>query len=338
MIVISVTNFDKRHIEKMKEAGLEYYYANNEGIDPHGVETSDEFNQAIYNLPEAVKSKAQIIIWDCFHITQRLIRECPKVKWVQHPGAGVNTGDFWTNWEMLKENHITVTTAKVHAIPISEMIVTYMLDLSKHMPLFYKRKGEKIYHDEVDISAQIMNKRSALIVGTGNIGSELARKLKLGFDMYVVGVNTDGRKLDYFDEMYTLKDLDKIISNFDYVVCTSVLVEGTKHMINAKRLKLMKNTAFLINASRGGLIVEGELIEALKRGEIAAAAIDCFEIEPLPKASELWNLENVIITPHMSGGRPDNKDVILEKFLSNLPHFKKGEISKMSEVANIKKY
>lgn len=337
MIFISTTAFDESDIARLQQEGGDYYYAGNVAADPHGA-SSDEFAAGIYALPEAVRMGARVLIMPCFHVTPRLLEACPDVGWVQHPGAGVNSGRFWTDWEMLERHHVVVTTAKIHALPISEMIVTFMLMLSKHMSRYHERQRSRIYHNEEHLRAIIMDGRTALILGTGHVGSETARKLKLGFHMTTIGINSDGRPLSYFDETHTLAGLDSVLPRADYVICTSVLVEDTLGMINAERIALMKPSAFIINPSRGGLIVEQDLIEALETRRIAGAGLDTFDVEPLAEDSPLWGLDNVVLTPHVSGGRPGYNTAVMDRLLANLDAFSQGRVDRMVEVANIKRY
>jgi len=338
MLVISVRNFSKQKIEKINEQGYEYIFVDNSGLDPHNVHTSDYFNRNIYDLCDDIKKKATILIMDSFHVTSKLLDECPNVKWIQHPGAGVNAGQFWTDWELIDKKGVIVTTAKIHAVPISEMIITFMLDLLKHMPRFYERKKNKVYGDKANVLPMLLDKKKVLIIGTGHIGCELAKKLKLAFDTYIAGINSDRRKLDYFDEIYTQDSLLDIVGEFDFVVITCPLTEKTKHLIDSRVFERMKRTAYVINPSRGSIINENDLIHALETNQIAGAALDTFEEEPLPKDSKLWELDNVIITPHLSGFRPDYDDAVFEIFYKNLIHFKNGEFDKMEGVANKKGY
>jgi phosphoglycerate dehydrogenase-like enzyme len=156
--------------------------------------------------------------------------------------------------------------------------------------------------------------------------------------MTTIGVNSDGRPVEYFDVTCTLDGLDAVLPRADFVICTSVLVKATRNMIDAARIKLMKPTAFIINPSRGGLIVEDDLIAALKERRIAGAGLDTFAVEPLPASSPLWDLDNVIITPHVSGGRPDYNSAVIDRLLENLEHFRAGRRDLMTGVANTKQY
>lgn len=336
MIVLSTQPFGPDDIARLEAAGCTYHYVA-PGGDPHGA-PSEQYHAGLYALPEAIRRQAQVLVTPCFHVTARLLEALPALQWVHHPGAGVNSGPFWTQWDLLDAHHIIVTTAKIHAAPISEWIVAMMLALAKNLKRHAERQKAHIYHDEERLPSLILEGKTALIIGAGHVGAETGRKLKLAFHMTTLGVNSDGRPLEYFDETHTLEALDALLPRADFVICTSVLVEATRGLIDARRLALMKPTAYLLNPSRGGLIVERDLVEALRARRIAGAGLDAFEVEPLPADSPLWDLDNVLITPHCSGGRPDYQTAVLDRLLANLEAFRAGQRERMTEVANIKRY
>ena len=280
-----------------------------------------------------------MLVTPCFHVTARLLDALPRLQWVHHPGAGVNSGGFWTQWDLLDAHHIIVTTAKIHAAPISEWIVAAMLALAKNHKRYYAQQKAHIYHDhEVHLHNLILEGQTALVIGTGHVGAETGRKLKLAFGMTTLGINSDARPVPFFDEMHTLADLDVLLPRADFVICSSVLVEATRGMMDAHRLSLMKPSAYIVNPSRGSLIVEQDLISALREGRIAGAGLDTFEVEPLPADSPLWDLDNVLLTPHCSGGRPDYSTAVMDRLLGNLDAFRADRRDQMNEVANIKRY
>jgi len=116
-----------------------------------------------------------------------------------------------------------------------------------------------------------------------------------------------------------------MLSESDFVVLIAALTPETRGMIGKAELEAMKSGAYLINVARGAMVVEAELIDALQNGTIAGAALDVFETEPLPSESPLWKMENVIITPHIAGARPDYLQAASEIFCRNLTHFISGE-------------
>ena len=163
------------------------------------------------------------------------------------------------------------------------------------------------------------------IVGMGGIGMQMAKRAK-GFDMHVIAVDayrTD--KPDNVDELMPMDQLSNMMSQVDVVMIACPLTEETRGLINKDNLSVMQPTAFFINVARGPIINEPDLIEILKDRKITAAGLDVTEIEPLPVDSPLWDLDNVIISPHSAGGSQHRMRRITEFFLDNLERYLKGE-------------
>jgi Lactate dehydrogenase and related dehydrogenases len=154
----------------------------------------------------------------------------------------------------------------------------------------------------------------------GRIGKALVKRAK-GFDMRII--YNSRRKHEEVDAEYV--DLDYLLENSDYVVITVDLNESTYHLINEDRLKKMKRSAFLINASRGQAVDEKALIKALQEGWIKGAGLDVFEIEPLPKDSPLLKLNNVVLTPHLGSATVETREKMAEIAVKNLLLVLKGE-------------
>jgi phosphoglycerate dehydrogenase-like enzyme len=296
---------------------------------------------AIMALPRDVLRHAWIIINPAYHVTKQVMDAMPSLKWIQSTGAGINTGGIlMTDWEEIDKRGIIVTTAKFHAPWISETVLGYMLVLGKDFLRHYEgQKKRQNTSRERGTRGIYLGDARALILGTGNIGGAIAKRARLGFTMKTVGVNSDGHAVDHFDETWPLSELDRLLPAADFVVLTLTLTEKTQFIINARNLPLMKKSAFLINISRGDLIVEDDLIRALRDKVIAGAALDVFHHEPLPRDSPLFELEKVLLTPHASCiGMKDPWMHLAERLLANYEHFKRGEYSKMREVANAKRY
>ena len=157
--------------------------------------------------------------------------------------------------------------------------------------------------------------------------------------MRTVGINSDGHAVEDFDETHPLSALDDLLPGADFVILTLTLTEKTQFIISRANLPRMKPSAYLINISRGDLIAEDDLVDALRKRTIAGAALDVFHHEPLPKDSPLWDLDNVLLTPHAScmGVREHGKHLV-DRLLRNFEHFKGGDYNRMDEVANEKRY
>lgn len=243
-----------------------------------------------------------------------------KLKWLQSWSAGVNTLPL----EKLEAHNILLTGASgVHAYPISETIFALMLGLTRKIHTYVRNQQAKTWH-HANMRLEIHGKTIG-IIGVGTIGKETA-KIAKAFGMKVLGVRHSGEPAEFVDEMYTTDQLDALLPQCDYVVVTLPLTKETRRMFGAEQFKLMKPEAFFINIGRGEIVVEEEIVKALQEGEIAGAGLDVFEKEPLSQDSPLWEMENVIITPHTSGSTEHYNDRVVENILiPNLKSYLSGE-------------
>ena len=155
--------------------------------------------------------------------------------------------------------------------------------------------------------------------------------------MRTVGVNTDGRAVDDVDEVYATRHLEQALQESDFVILTVPLVPSTRHLIGRQALDAMKDSAYLINIARGSVVDEQALIDALEQKRIAGAVLDVFDEEPLPTEHPFWTMDNVIVTPHISGLSPMYMTRAVDVFIENLMHYSAGEIGKMQNVIDPKK-
>ncbi len=182
-----------------------------------------------------------------------------------------------------------------------------------------KNQQAKVWHHS-GLKLEIHNKTIGLI-GAGAIGKETARIAK-AFGMKVIGVRHSGKPEEYFDEMFTSGQLNDVLPQCDYVVVTLPLTQETRQLFGAKQFTLMKDSAFFINIGRGEIVKERDLIDALQNGVIAGAGLDVFEKEPLSEDSPLWELDNVIVTPHTAGSTEYyTRRVIEDIFIPNLKEY-----------------
>jgi phosphoglycerate dehydrogenase-like enzyme len=243
-----------------------------------------------------------------------------KLKWLQTWSAGVDRLPL----EKFESRNITVTSANgVHAYPISETIFALMLGLTRKIHTYVKNQQAKTWHHS-GIKLE-MHEKTIGIIGVGAIGKEVA-KISKAFGMKVLGVRHSGKPDSFVDEMFTTSQLHSVLPNCDYIVVTLPLTKETTGLLGLKELSQMKSSAFLINIGRGEIIVEEDLIHALREGVISGAGLDVFEKEPLSIDSPLWEMNNVIITPHTSGSTEHySKRVIENIFIPNLKTYINGE-------------
>ena len=253
-------------------------------------------------------------------ISRPIFLAAKKLKWVQVFGAGVETCLFP---EMIASDVTLTNTSGAFNQVMADQAFGLILAISRGIAYFVRKQAQKewarsrTFHQ---LAGQTLG-----IVGLGNIGSELARRGK-AFGMKVVAADLRSMECpEFLDELYTLDDLDKVLGQADYLVIVVPLTTETRGMIGAKEIGKMKSTAYLVNIGRGPVVDENALIDALKSGVIAGAGLDVFAKEPLPPESELWEMDNVVITPHMGGLAPETRDISFEIFLDNFGKFTRGE-------------
>lgn len=198
----------------------------------------------------------------------------------------------------IKEKEITLSNNNgAYDDPIAEWIVYGLLQINKDDRKNIENQREKLWKKR-SFAYNLYGKK-ALFMGTGTIAVAGAKRLK-GFEMELNGFNTSGRKVEPFDNVYSLEELDRILSDMDYIIMCLPGTEKTHHILNAKRFARLKDGVVVVNISRGSTIDEEALVDAIKSGKLRGAALDVFEEEPLSKDSELWEMENVYIYPHIS--------------------------------------
>lgn len=218
----------------------------------------------------------------------------PKLKWIQLTSMGFEQ----VPKREVEDREIIVTNNKNgYSIPMGEWAVLNILELMKNRKLAYLNQENKTWH--VDHSIEELYKKKVAFIGTGDTAHESVKRLK-GFDATIIGVNTDGRAIEGFDETYSVDDIDSVLKEADVVIITLPHTEKTHHLFDRERLSKMKKNAYLINMSRGAIIKEEDLISHLEDGNLNGAALDVFETEPLPKTSRLWEIDRVVITSHNS--------------------------------------
>ena len=237
------------------------------------------------------------------------IEEFTSLKFIQLTSAGFDRVPM----DKITARGIKIFNARgVYSIPMAEYALWGVLSLYKRARFFENNRKEKKWgkHREV---LELFGKTVA-IVGCGNVGLECATRFK-AFGVNMLGVDLAERQDDVFGKVYSIENLNEALALADVVVLTLPLTSQTKGLISKERLAKFKEGSVLVNIARGQLIDENELVKALKN-KLLGAVLDVFETEPLEKTSELWNLENVIVTPHNSFVGENNehrlKDVIFQ--------------------------
>jgi phosphoglycerate dehydrogenase-like enzyme len=245
----------------------------------------------------------------------------PNLIWAQQVGAGAN-------WLMespeFRDSDVVLTNASgIHAVPIAEHILALMLCLARGMHRNIRNQVSHVW----DRRGRMVELEGATlgVVGVGKIGEKTAEKAK-ALNMDVIGLRRNPDKSSpHVDRMVGPDGLIDLLEKSDWVTLTLAMTPETDALIGEKELRAMKSTACLINIARGSVIREESLIRALGEGWIAGAGLDVFEEEPLPENSPLWDMDNVIITPHWAGATPFYIDRLMDIFTENLKRFQAGE-------------
>lgn len=254
------------------------------------------------------------------------------LRWVQNWGAGVEQLPL----DVFADRGIVLTNASgVHAKPISETIFAMMLAFARKLHLSVRHQVDKRWQSTGELNE--IHDKTVAIIGVGAIGEETARLAK-AFGMTVLGVRRSAAPLPAVDEMFDESGLEQVLGRSDYVVNTLPLTDETRHRFGREQFRSMKPSSVYINIGRGGTTDTEALLEALHTGSIAGAGLDVFEEEPLPASSPLWELENVILTPHNAGSTVYYNERIIEIFLQNLGDYIGGKGPRRNVVDLKKQY
>ena len=276
---------------------------------------------------DALLAETEVIFGLLF--PQNYIARAPKLKWVQAMSAGLN---HILDAEMVKSPVILTNVSGIHAVAISEFVLGLMLMFVKQIPRCFQVKQEKKWRH---FYTSELRSKTVGIVGLGSIGREVAHLAKaLGMRVLAVDVKTL-KRARYVDIMLPLDQLRQLLGESDFVALTVPLTPETTKLIGEEELRAMKPTAYLINTSRGGIVDEEALIRALDEHWIAGAGLDVVTTEPLSPDNRLWELPNVILSPHISGHLEEVNMWATELFADNLRRYLNGK--KLHNVVNKKK-
>ncbi len=219
-----------------------------------------------------------------------------KLKWVQFFAAGVDSLPL----EAMKEKGVYLTNASgVHGAPISETMFAMILAFARGIDAAIADQKKHVWGRGNHPLTEIHDKTLG-ILGVGAIGLEAARIGK-AFGMRVLGLRRGGKPAENVDEMFAPEQVDEMLAQCDYVMNVLPWTPETEHFMNAQRFAAMKKTACYVSAGRGATTDQDALIAALQSGEVACAGLDVMTPEPLTADSPLWDMDNVILTPHNAG-------------------------------------
>lgn len=271
-------------------------------------------------LTDALPGSDALLLWD--FLSGAVAGAWPaadELKWIHVAAAGVDKLLFGD----LIDSDVVVTNARgVFDRPIAEFVLGAILAFGKDFAtsLDHQRSGTWKHRESL-----LVKGRTALVVGTGGIGREIARLLTAA-GLQVRGVGRTPRADDPdFGEVLPSAELATHADWADHLVLVAPLTEATRNLVDAEVLAAMKPTSQLINVGRGQLVDQPALVDALRRGQLAGAALDVFATEPLPADEPLWTMPGVTITPHMSGDVLGWRDTLAEQFVTNFERWMDSE-------------
>lgn len=262
------------------------------------------------------------------HAAMECLKPGTSLRWIHSWGAGVNTMPLG----FLKEQNIILTNSSgVHGYPISETIFAMMLSLTRKIHI-YMRNQLKVEW-KFESNPLEMHGKTIGILGVGDIGLEVARLAK-AFGMEVLGYRRSGQPMPGIDIMfeYGRQGLNELLNRSDYIVNTLPLTRETKNLIGRDQFESMKRTAFYINIGRGETTDTEALTQVLRENRIAGAGLDVFEQEPLPIENPLWELENVILTPHTSGMTEHYTKRVMDVFIPDFQDYLGGKVPGINRI------
>ena len=252
-----------------------------------------EYHIRSYKENEATKEDyawADVVVGK---VDANMLKYGENIKYIQLETAG---NDLFIS--KVKEDQILCNASGSFGVAISEYVIGSLLMMYRHLHTYYDYKKAHEWKKQINIKT-ISNQR-VLIVGTGDLGSECAKRFQ-AMNAYVVGISLSGKNKPYFNEVYDNSMLEKELALCDVVVLTLPKTKDTDYYFKKEYYDLMKKDSVLINVGRGSLLSLDGLVDAIEQHKIAGAILDVYEQEPLAKNHRLWDLENVFMTPHISG-------------------------------------
>jgi phosphoglycerate dehydrogenase-like enzyme len=249
----------------------------------------------------------------------------PNIKWIQTSSSGIGQTIKRNRYDVRMPDTIFTSARGVHDQPLAEFCLMVMLAFNKKFLSMIE--SQKMKHWERFAGTDLRN-RTIGIIGMGKVGLEVARLSKC-FGMTVLGMKRKVESINpsslHLDELFSKDEISKILPRSEYLVIITPHTPETEKMMGEKQLNMLPKGAILINIGRGAVIDESALINVLRSGHLGGAGLDVFEVEPLPESSLLWEMDNVIISPH-SGSTSDSENALItDIFCRNIKNYLEGE-------------
>ena len=269
---------------------------------------------------QSITAGAEVMFDFDWHEPATLPERCPHLRWIQATSAGV--GGFMARTGLDRSALEVTTAAGTHAIPLAEFALMGALHFVKGMPQLSAWQAE---HRWERYATQRLAGRRALVVGLGGIGRRTAESFAaLGVEVWGMARRPHGDPIPGVTRTIARAELDEALGVTDVLVIACPLTEETHHLIGAAQLARLPGHAVVVNIGRGPVIDEPALVAALAERRIAGACLDVFEHEPLEPDSPLWDLDNVIVSPHSAATLAEENELLVELFIDNLARYLDG--------------
>jgi phosphoglycerate dehydrogenase-like enzyme len=287
------------------------------------IESASPNSKYIYrtalNVDKQTVQEAEIIIGNP---PAEMLIGSPNLKWLQLNSAGT---DAYIKEGVLGKDVFLTNATGAYGLAISEHMIGVLLQLFKKLHIYRNNQKLHLWKDEGEVKS-IYNSR-ILIVGLGNIGEEFAKRVK-AFGAYTIGVRrSNAEKPEFIDELYLMDKIDDLLPTVDIVMLSLPSTKETYKMFSKEKLNLMKKGSVLLNVGRGNVLDTDALCDFVESNHLLGAGLDVVDPEPLPKDHRIWDVENIIITPHISGGYhiPETLEKIVQISAKNLRSFVNDE-------------
>ena len=288
-----------------------------------------QFDESVrlVNVPEGDKEAFEkeisdadgLLLSTAFKVTKETLDHAPNLKVISRTGVGVDNVDVA---EASAKGIMVLNTPSSNALSVAEHAVMFMCALSKQLTYYMDELKAGNFKVRRENKSADLNGKTLGLIGCGRIGRMVAQKCEAAFNMKVIGY--DPFISEDIDNIHILPDMDQVLEQADFVSLHLPLTDETLNLIDKDKLALMKPTAYIINTSRGGIINEQDLADALNSGVIAGAAVDVFSSEP-PDDNPLLTAKNILLTPHSAALTKECTQRVLQDAVTGISDFCSGE-------------
>ncbi len=252
--------------------------------------------------------------------TREAFLAAERLRWIQRTGTGIN--QIMDLPELVESDVVLTNSRGPHALPMANHVFAMMLSLAHSMPALMDAQRDRDWHAAKGIPSSVdLDGRVLGILALGDVGKAVAQRgVGFGMEVYAVDKHPTAPPPGV-SGLWGLDRLDEMLEMSDWFVVTAPLTEETRGLIDSRRLGLLKQGAYVVVISRGKIVDEEALVGRLRSGHLAGAGLDVMAVEPLPEDSPLWDMDNVVLTPHLSARSPDALVGARENFKENLRRF-----------------